>query len=160
MNPFKTNVFCAYNDTFCIQRTDNSFFNLSAEEINPSTTMEVDGKTYKLLLRHLDIGGQMFFYILNEAHTEDYVSYYSGPTEFEPGTGVLAWECAPEAYIGASSLLCDGQEISIIQPALITSVEDTQKLNFIVEVPKHYENLDVKVNYDGNNLNFNIKLKK
>jgi hypothetical protein len=164
MSLYSTSVSRAYNDTFCIQRINDLFFLATADEINSSVYLNVDGKKYKLLLRHLQIGDQMFFYILKDEYANNYAAHYSGPSEFDPTSGILVWECAPDAYIEPTTILQDGKEIVLefaVNNSEITGVcEETKKLNFVLEVPKHYENLDVKLNYDGQDLTFKIRLLK
>jgi hypothetical protein len=156
MPVYTTKVACAYPDTFSIQRTDDAFFSRSPEQINKDTYLQVGDAKYKLVVRHTDCDGQQFFYILRDEYTESYGQYYSGPTQFSGD--IMAWDLDGSAYVGSSEILTIDQEINIVYEDASTPIVPVVP-NVNIDVNNTSDKLDIKINYDGSNLNISIKLR-
>jgi hypothetical protein len=112
MGELTIGVDAVYADTFSVVRTNDPLFTNTRNEINSSTSVVINGTTYKLVLRHYDYNGtHMFFWIVKPGYEATYTSYYTGPYDF--GGGVDAWDMDPVAYVDPTTVIESGQQLTI-----------------------------------------------
>jgi hypothetical protein len=112
MSALTIGVDSVFADTFSVVRTNDPLFTNTRNEINSSTSVVINGTTYKLVLRHYDYDGtHMFFWIVKPGYEATYTSYYTGP--YDIGGGVDAWDMDPVAYIDPTTVIESGQQLTI-----------------------------------------------